>query len=89
MAQQIPVTEEDFVQPGLLWEVLGKQPGQQDNFVGNVSGHLSAAKEAVRYRTYEMFTKINKELGKRIQEETEKLAPHPQSQAAGNAQARL
>jgi len=77
------------VQPKMLWEVLGKQPGQQDNFVGNVAGHLSAAKEKVRHKTYEMFTKIDKDLGKRIQEETEKLAPHPQSQAAGNAQARL
>ena len=89
VAQQLPVTDEDFVQPGMLWEVLGRQEGQQDNFVGNVSGHLSAAKEPVRRRTYEMFTKINGELGKRIEQETEKLAPAPLSQAAGNAQARL
>ena len=86
MAQQLPVTEEDFVQPAALWEVLGRQPGQQDNFVGNVAGHLSGAKEAVRRRTYEMFRKINLDLGKRIEAETEKLAPHPQSQAAGNAE---
>lgn len=89
VAQQLPVTEEDFVQPGLLWEVLGRQEGQQDNFVNNVAGHLCAAKEPVRRRTYEMFTRVNKELGARIEKETEKLAPQPQSQAAGNAQARL
>ena len=77
------------MQPAKLWEVLGRQEGQQDNFVGNVAGHLSAAKPAVRQKTYEMFTKINKDLGKRIEQETEPLAPHPQSQAAGNAQARL
>jgi len=29
VAQQLPITEEDFVQPYMLWEVLGKQPGQQ------------------------------------------------------------
>ena len=89
VAQQLPVTEEDFVQPAMLWEVLGKQEGQQDNFIGNVAGHLSAAKPAVRQRTYEMFTKINKVLGKRIEEATDPLSRHPQSQAAGNAQARL
>ena len=77
------------MQPAMLWEILGKQEGQQDNFVGNVAGHLSAAKPAVRQRTYEMFSKINKDLGKRIEEATEPLSPHPQSQAAGNAQARL
>lgn len=89
VAQQIPVSDEDFIQPNGLWEILGKQSGQQDNFVHNVSSHLSAAKEAVRRRTYEMFTRINKDLGARIEKETEKLAPHPQSQAAGSAQARL
>jgi catalase len=89
VAQQIPVSEEDFIQPGRLWEVLGRTPGQQDNFVGNVAGHLSAAKEPTRRRTYEMFYKINKELGRRIETETEKLAPAPGSQAAGSAQARL
>jgi catalase len=36
-----------------------------------------------------MFSRINKDLGARIEKETEKLAPHPESQAAGSAQARL
>jgi catalase len=89
VAQQIPVSEEDFIQPRRLWEVLGRTPGQQDNFVGNVAGHLRAAKEPTRRRTYEMFYKINKELGRRIETETEKLAPAAGSQAAGSAQARL
>lgn len=89
VAQQIPVTEEDFVQPNGLWEVLGRHPGQQDNFVNNVAGHLCAAQELVRRRTYEMFRRINKGLGARIEKETEQLAPHPASQAAGVAQARL
>ncbi|KAI9755634.1 MAG: peroxisomal catalase A [Chaenotheca gracillima] len=83
------VGPEDYVQAGALWDVLGKQPGQQDNFVGNVSGHLSAAKEQVRKNTYDMFSKVNKDLGARIAKETEALAPHPASQAAGSAQARL
>jgi catalase len=69
------VTDEDFVQPAALWEVLGRTPGQQDNLVRNVSGHLCAAKEPTRKRTYEMFSRINKDLGARIEKETEKLAP--------------
>ena len=89
IAQQIPVTGEDFIQPNGLWEVLGRQPGQQDNFVGNVAVHLCAAKGPVRRRTYDMFRRINKGLGARIERETEKLAPQPASRAAGVAQARL
>lgn len=89
VAQQIPVSEEDFIQPGRLWEVLGRTAGQQDNFVGNVAGHLAAARTPTRKRTYEMFYKINQELGRRIEMETEKLAPSPGSQAADSAQARL
>ena len=83
------VVAEDYVQAKGLWDVLGKQPGQQDNFVGNVSGHLSAAKEDTRKRTYEMFGRVDEQLGKRIAEATEKLAPAPGSQAAGSAQSQL
>ena len=68
------VTDEDFVQPAALWEVLGRTPGQQDNFVRNVAGHLCGAKEPTRKRTYQMFYKINKDLGKRIEVAAEKLA---------------
>jgi catalase len=83
------VTPEDYVQAKGLWDVLSKQPGQQDNFVGNVSGHLSAAKEDTRKRTYEMFSKVDPQLGAKIAEATEKLAPAEGSQAAGSAQSRL
>ena len=89
VAQQIPVSDEDYVQPAALWDVLGRTPGQQDNFVGNVAGHLAAAKEPTRRRTYEMFRRINADLGARIEKATEANAPAPGSQAAGSAQARL
>jgi catalase len=69
------VTDEDFVQPAALWEVLGRTPGQQDNFVRNVAGHLCGAREPTRKRTYEMFSRVNKKLGARIEAEAEKLAP--------------
>jgi catalase len=65
------VTDEDFVQPAALWEVLGRTPGQQDHLVHNVAGHLCAANEPTRKRTYEMFRRINKNLGARIEKEAE------------------
>lgn len=71
VSKQIPVTDEDFVQPNGLWQVLGRQPGQQKNFVKNVSGHLSHANEQVRKKTYEMFYRINKDLGRRVEKATE------------------
>ncbi len=77
------------MQPALLWQVLGRTPGQQENFVGNVAGHLCAAKEPVRRKAYEMFRRVDRELGRRIEKATEEVAPHPQSQALGSAQPRL
>jgi len=68
---QIPVTDEDFVQPNALWHVLGRQPGQQENFVHNVAVHLCNANERVRKQTYGMFRRINPDLGARIEKATE------------------
>lgn len=70
-SEQIPVTSEDFVQANGLWQVLGRTPGQQENFVKNVSGHLSGANDRVRKQTYTFFTRINPDLGARIQKATE------------------
>jgi len=68
------VGPDDYVQANGLWGVLGRTPGQQDNFVHNVAVHLSGAHTGTRERTYEMFSKVNETLGARIREETEKLA---------------
>jgi catalase len=71
---QFEVTDEDFVQATSLWEVLGRQPGQQGNFVHNVASHLNAAEKTVRQRAYAMFSRVDKVLGERIQTATEKAA---------------
>lgn len=86
VAQRIPITGKDVIQPSGLWEVLGRTPRLQNNFVHNVAGHLSAAKELTRasVRT-RCFTCIDKTLGARIAEETEKLAPALMSRAVGSA----
>ncbi|KAJ9154927.1 Catalase [Pleurostoma richardsiae] len=67
------IKPDDYVQANGLWGVLGRTPGQQDNLVHNVAVHLNAAHVDTRNRTYEMFTKVNPNLGARIREETEKL----------------
>lgn len=65
------VFDADYEQANGLWRVLGRQPGQQEAFVGNVSGHLKAARQEVRERTYQMFGKVAKELGDAIRAQTE------------------
>ncbi|KAH6610306.1 hypothetical protein Trco_000326 [Trichoderma cornu-damae] len=67
------VSDDDFVQAKGLWDVLGRTPGQQENFVSNVAGHLAAAHQDTRNRTYEMFTRVDAALGASIRDETEKL----------------
>jgi catalase len=65
------VTDEDYVQANGLWQVLGRTEGQQEHLVYNVSSHLKGADVVVRQRTYEMFGKVDKELGERIEAATE------------------
>lgn len=43
---QTHVTDEDFEQATALWEVLGKEPGHQERFFGNVAAHLNQVKNA-------------------------------------------
>ncbi|KAL4785400.1 catalase-domain-containing protein [Aspergillus varians] len=66
------VTDEDFVQPAGLWEVIGREPGHQDRLVGNVADHLKGVKSPeLRKAVYGLFTRINKDLGSMVQERTE------------------
>lgn len=65
------VTADDYVQADGLWKVLGRTPGQQDNFVYNVAVHLAGAQRDTREHTYVMFDKVNADLGRRIRSSTE------------------
>jgi len=72
------VTDADFVQPREFWlNVLGKQQGQQENFVYNVSTNLSGAVKEVRYRAYATFRRIDENLGNWIEKETEAFVNYP------------
>ncbi|MCJ1287164.1 hypothetical protein MMC26_006512 [Xylographa opegraphella] len=70
------VTDDDYVQPRVFWKMLEKAdpPGQQERLVGNVAASLSKADAPIRQATYDIFTKIDADLGIRIKKETEALA---------------
>ncbi|KAL1963316.1 hypothetical protein VTN77DRAFT_8437 [Rasamsonia byssochlamydoides] len=67
------VTDDDFVQAREMWKVLGRQPGQQDNFVDNVADFVSGAIPEVRKKTYAMFARVDADLGKRIEAAVKKI----------------
>jgi catalase len=71
---QFEVMEEDYVQARALWEVLGRQEGQQEHLINNVSSHLKNAKPDVRERTYAMFSKVDRDLGAWLSTATEEAA---------------
>ena len=51
------VTDEDFVQPAALWEVIGREAGHQERLIGNVAAHLQGVKNAdLRSAVYGTFT---------------------------------
>ncbi|KAL5360850.1 catalase-like domain-containing protein [Aspergillus floccosus] len=66
------VDEKDYEQAAGLWKVLGREEGHQDRLVGNVAASVSQIKHAqLRKRVYEMFSRVDGDLGKRLEMETE------------------
>lgn len=52
---QTHVVDDDFVQAAALWEVIGREPGHQERFFGNVAVHLCKVKSAsLRNQVYGM-----------------------------------
>ncbi|KAF1983343.1 catalase-domain-containing protein [Aulographum hederae CBS 113979] len=61
------VTDEDFVQAMAFWEVLGRQEGQQEHFIHNVSVHVAGVEvDGIRERVFEMFGRVDKGLGRHV-----------------------
>ncbi|CAM1500632.1 Fc.00g097940.m01.CDS01 [Cosmosporella sp. VM-42] len=60
------VVDDDFVQARAFWDVLGKQPGQQEIFVHNLSLHLGDAIHQVQEKTFAMFSRVYPEIGEKI-----------------------
>jgi catalase len=67
-----PVVDDDYVQAKGLWDVLGRTPGQQENFIHNVAVHACNAHVDTRTKVYEMFGKVDHALGEAIKDQTEK-----------------
>jgi catalase len=50
------VTDEDFVQPAALWEVIGREAGHQDRLIGNLAAHLKGVTSTkLRSEVYGLF----------------------------------
>jgi len=64
------VTDEDFVQAKGLLDVLGKQMGQQENFVYDISVNLKDALPVVQMKKFAMFSHVDSVLGQRIKTAT-------------------
>ncbi|GIC94441.1 catalase [Aspergillus udagawae] len=68
------ISDDDFVQPAELWKVIGKEPGHQERFFGNVAVHLSQVKSArLRQNVYEFFSRIDEDLAAGVKKATEAL----------------
>lgn len=56
---EFPLTDDDFVQPAALWEVIGRQPGQQEQLIFNASSSLKAVTyPELRQKAYSMYTSL-------------------------------
>lgn len=40
------ITDDDFVQPAALWEVIGRDSGHQDRTIGNIAASLKGVESA-------------------------------------------
>ncbi|KAJ6000966.1 hypothetical protein N7481_001375 [Penicillium waksmanii] len=66
------ITNDDFVQPAALWEVIGCQPGHQDRVIENLVGNIKSVKyPGLRKPVYSLFGRVNKGLGSKLQQRTE------------------
>ncbi|KAK9454120.1 catalase-like domain-containing protein [Dipodascopsis uninucleata] len=68
------VTDKDFEQARALWEVLGRQKGQQENLVYNVASHAVNANKTIRDRVVRYFGTVNKSLGAAIDKKMKELS---------------
>ncbi|OQE31952.1 hypothetical protein PENSTE_c001G02881 [Penicillium steckii] len=67
------ISDADFVQPAALWEVIGRDPGHQDRLIENLVGSVKGVKyPELRKAVYELFSRVNTDLGMKLRDRTEK-----------------
>ncbi|KAL4861710.1 hypothetical protein BDV12DRAFT_207800 [Aspergillus spectabilis] len=66
------ITDDDFVQPAALWEVIGREPGHRDRVIENLAGSIRAVESPnLRNEVYALFGRVNQDLGDRVMTATE------------------
>ncbi|KAI5364896.1 Putative catalase immune-responsive domain, catalase core domain, Catalase superfamily [Septoria linicola] len=65
------VEDDDFTQPKELWKLF-KEQGVDEEFIHNVSGHMSSALPEVRDEAVRIWGKVDKEIEERINEKLTK-----------------
>ncbi|KAJ6155141.1 hypothetical protein N7470_005707 [Penicillium chermesinum] len=74
------ITDDDFVQPAQLWEVIGREPGHQERVIENLVGSLIGVKyPELRKGVYALFSRVNKDLGSALQKRVEEEIKAKQS----------
>ncbi|OAA75117.1 Catalase-like domain, heme-dependent [Akanthomyces lecanii RCEF 1005] len=58
---------DDFAQATELWHVLGRDPGHQERFIGNLADNLAKVQHSqLRKLAIELFDGVDEDLGKRL-----------------------
>ncbi|KAL4947882.1 catalase-like domain-containing protein [Aspergillus filifer] len=66
------ITDEDFVQPAALWEVIGREEGHQEMLIDNLVTSVKSVKyPELRAKVYDLFSRVNSDLGAKLREKTE------------------
>lgn len=65
------VKDDDFAQPKELWKLF-KRDGVDEEFINNVSSHMSTAISEVRDRAVEIWGRVDQEIADRIREKLTK-----------------
>ena len=68
-------TDDEYKQASDLYKVMERYPNAQAHLAHNVAVHVQAADPHIQDRVFEMFSKVNGELGAAIKKETLQLSP--------------
>ncbi|KAI1815856.1 catalase-like domain-containing protein [Poronia punctata] len=70
------VTDEDWVQPQMLWAIF-KDSGEDEVLINNLAAHVGKALPEVQKATVAMWSKVDQEISKRLQDALNKMDCNP------------
>ncbi|GKZ43759.1 hypothetical protein AbraIFM66951_005235 [Aspergillus brasiliensis] len=66
------ITDDDFVQPAALWDIIGREAGHQDRVIENLVGSIKGVKyPELRKAVYSLFGRVNDDLQSKLEQRTE------------------